>query len=190
MTSGGTSNGAALVRELRWGDFDDLREAYYRLYEERDSGAPIGITLYADRPSVIDEAEWFAGLYRESLSGRTVVSVAEVAGHAVGSCTIGPVGRVPGSETAHVGELGILVRDGHRGRGVGTALLAHALDRARERFDLVRLWVFEVNVGAVRLYQRFGFERVGRMPGAVRRGGRYFDELLFVLDLRSSPAKP
>ncbi len=175
------------VRGLAWSDFDDLVETYYHLYEERDSGRPIGITLFAARPSRADEVDWFARLYGGVLAGSTVASVAEADGRAVGICTIAPVGGGPTSETGHVGELGLLVREGNRGQGVGAALLEHALRAARDRFELVRLSVFANNARAIRLYERFGFGTVGRLPGAVRRGSEYFDELLMVRDLRPSP---
>lgn len=178
------------VRDLRWNDFDDLRETYYRLYDERAEGEAIGITLFSERPSLEDEVDWFARLFREVVSGRTIVSVAEVDGRAVGTCTIGAAGPSPFSEVAHVGVLGILVRRGHRGQGTGTALLAHALGRCPGRFDLVRLSVFADNVRARRLYERFGFATVGRLPAAIRRGERYYDELVMVRDFRgpSTPA--
>ena len=180
---------AVTVRGLAWSDFDELVSTYYHLYEERDSGRPIGITLFADRPSRSDEVDWFARLYGRVLAGSTVASVAEADGRAVGICTIAPVGSGPGSETGHVGELGLLVRERDRGKGVGAALLEHALRAARDRFELVRLSVFANNARAIRLYERFGFGTVGRLPAAVRRGTEYFDELLMVRDLRPSPAK-
>ena len=175
------------VRDLLWNDFDDLRETYYRLYDERAEGEAIGITLFSERPSLQDEVDWFARLFREVTSGHTLVSVAELDGQVVGSCTIGFAGPSPLSEQAHVGVLGILVRRGHRGRGIGTALLARALGQCPGRFDLVRLTVFADNVRAQRLYERFGFATSGRRTAAIRRGGRYYDELEMVLDLRTPP---
>jgi len=56
----------------------------------------------------------------------------------------------------HVPELSIGVAKGARGRGVGTALLGHLLPR----LDAVSLSV-ETDNPAVRLYERFGFIRVG-----------------------------
>lgn len=182
-------HGDLSVRDLRWNDFDDLRETYYRLYDERAEGEAIGITLFSERPSLEDEAEWFSRLFRDVVSGRTIVSVAEVDGQAVGTCTIGPAGPSSLSEVAHVGVLGILVRRGHRGQGAGTALLTHALGRCPGRFELVRLSVFADNVRAQRLYARFGFAPVGRLPAAIRRGGHYFDEVVMVRDFRA-PSTP
>lgn len=52
-----------------------------------------------------------------------------------------------------------------RGRGVGTKMLSIAREQAYERgFGTLSLVVFEQNGGAVRLYERNGFEVAGRAP--------------------------
>jgi ribosomal protein S18 acetylase RimI-like enzyme len=53
-------------------------------------------------------------------------------------------------------------------RGVARAMCAHSLDRARERgFHAMQYnFVISTNERAVRLWQSFGFEIVGRLPGA------------------------
>lgn len=176
-----------LVRDLRWSDFDELREVYYRLYDEREQGVPIGITLFRERPSLPDEVDWFTRTFQRVLSGDAVVSVAEVDGHAVGNCMIDRAGALATSEQGHIGVLGVLVDKPYRGQGVGSALLRHALDRARGKFEVIRLAVFSVNDRAERLYRRFGFVRCGHIPRAIRRGGQYFDEEEMVL-LLDGPA--
>ncbi len=52
-----------------------------------------------------------------------------------------------------------------RGRGVGTKMLSIAREQAQEKgFGILSLLVFEENEGAVRLYERNGFEVAGRAP--------------------------
>jgi len=177
-----------VVRELRWSDFDPLREMYYLLYDERETNPEIGLTLFSTRPTIEDETAWFTGLFRRVMSGDAVVSIAEHNAVVVGNCTIGRVGPSPTHEAAHVGLLGIIVHRDHRGTGVGTALLANALDQARARFEVVNLSVLTVNRRARRLYERFGFRYVGTRPAHLKRGDRYFDEDLMVLDLRPAHA--
>ncbi len=130
-----------------------------------------------------EEVDWFAGLYRQVLLGNAVAVVAERRGRPVGSCTVLRAGPA-GSEGGHVGILGILVHEGHRGAGVGSALLRSALRRSRTMFETVRLGVFGTNTGARRLYERFGFRPAGTIPRAFRRRGRYIDEELMVLPFR------
>ena len=178
-----------IVRDVRWDDFNDLREIYYRLYEERERGEPIGITLHAERPSLSDEVEWFGHAYRGVLSGDAVISVADVSGRVVGSCHIRRLGPAATSESAHVAVLGIVVDAPYRGRGIGEALMRHALERSRGKFEVIRLQVFSINERAQRLYRRIGFVPCGHHPRAVRRGGQYFDEEEMVLLLDSFPGK-
>jgi RimJ/RimL family protein N-acetyltransferase len=179
-----------VVRELRWTDFDPIRETFFRLFDEREVNPELGITLFDTRPSLEEEVTWFANLYRRVLQGEAVVAVAERAGAVVGHCTVSRVGPAAGSEAAHVGELGILVDREHRGKGVGRALLADALRQCRGKFEVVRLSVFSVNVRARRLYEEFGFVGVGHRAKAVHRGDRYFDEDLMQLDLARFPVNP
>ena len=71
---------------------------------------------------------------------------------------------VPGSamiQRVHV-SLGIAVDAGWRGRGVGTALLQAAEDWARERgATRMALGLDAFNAGALRLYERMGYETWG-----------------------------
>ncbi|HXW66677.1 MAG TPA: GNAT family N-acetyltransferase [Thermoplasmata archaeon] len=174
-----------VVRELRWADFDPIREMYWTLYEERPANPDLGITLFPERPAYADEVDWFSRLYRAVLRGDTVARVAEIDGTVVGHCDVVPVG--PGtrsSEVGHVGSLGIVVHRDHRGRGAGEALMRATIAACRGHFDLVRLSVLATNPRARRLYERHGFVPYGRLPGGLKRNGRYTDEDLMVLDLR------
>jgi RimJ/RimL family protein N-acetyltransferase len=172
-----------IVRALEWRDFDDLVASYYLLYDERAAGVPIGTHLYAARPGPADEVRWFSSLWQDALSGDAIVSVAEIDGHVRGNCTLHRIGGRPDSEDGDVGELGILVHRDFRGQGLGTALLAHALRRARGAFRIVRLSVFSTNPRAASLYARMGFRPAGRIPRAFRRGTELIDEEIMVLEL-------
>ncbi len=177
------------VRELRWTDFDPLREMYYLLYEERVSNPDIGIALFAERPGYEDEAKWFADLYRRALRGDAIVRVGELDHRVVGNCVVGRHGPSASSELGHVGTLGILVHRDARGQGVGEALLRATIEACRGTFEIVRLSVLVPNSRARRLYERHGFVGIGRVPGAVRRGDRRIDEDLMALDLRGGTTK-
>ncbi|MGH1569903.1 GNAT family N-acetyltransferase [Methylobacterium sp. P31] len=71
---------------------------------------------------------------------------------------------------AHVANCGFMTAEAAAGRGIARALCAHALDRARKRgFAAMQFnFVVSTNVRAVRLWQSFGFDVVGRLPGAFR----------------------
>lgn len=85
--------------------------------------------------------------------------------------------------TRHVAILAISVRQDWRQRGVGTALMRHALDWARHSGTLARieLFVFARNIAAIRLYEKFGFQVEGRRRRAILCGGTYIDDLIMAL---------
>jgi RimJ/RimL family protein N-acetyltransferase len=68
------------------------------------------------------------------------------------------------------GELGMWVAADRRGRGVGTALVAAAIEWARERgLHKLTLGVFPHNEAAIALYRKFGFVEEGRRVRHFRR---------------------
>lgn len=85
----------------------------------------------------------------------------------------------PKTRRRHCASLGLMVHTAYQGKGVGGALLASVLDIADNWLGLVRveLEVFADNERAIRLYEKFGFEREGvKRLGAIRNG-IYVDEL-------------
>ncbi len=75
------------------------------------------------------------------------------------------------------GEIGMMVAANWRGRGVGTALVAAAIDWARGRgLHKLALSVFPHNAAAIALYRKFGFVEEGRLVRHVRRAdGQLWD---------------
>ncbi len=68
------------------------------------------------------------------------------------------------------GEIGMLVAREWRGRGVGSALVAAAIDWAREcGLHKLSLSVFPHNRAALALYRKFGFEEEGYRKKQMRR---------------------
>lgn len=95
-------------------------------------------------------------------------------------------GRVVGQlglhlETAarrrHVGSIGMAVHDDFQGRGVGSALLAAALELADNWLNLrrIELEVYTDNAPAIRLYENFGFITEGTLRDFAFRNGEYVD---------------
>ena len=77
----------------------------------------------------------------------------------------------------HAGTIGMGVHDDWQGKGVGTALMQAAIDMADKWLNLTRLEleVFTDNEPAIRLYERFGFEREGVLRKYAFRDGGYVD---------------
>jgi len=95
----------------------------------------------------------------------------------VGSLTLERYGSV--RKTRHVRVLGMLVIEGYRGRGIGTKLVAHALEWAKKRKEVekVALGVFSNNERAFRLYEKFGFEVEGVKRKQYHIAGKHEDEI-------------
>ena len=95
----------------------------------------------------------------------------------VGWCDITPASF---EGMTHVGRLGMGVKAGFRGRGIGKGLLKAALNRAfSQGLERVELEVFRSNDSAVRLYEAHGFCREGVRVGARKLDGMTDDILLF-----------
>jgi RimJ/RimL family protein N-acetyltransferase len=107
-----------------------------------------------------------------------IVLVAEAGGEPVGQLGL----RLAGYGVA---DLGMLVTAGWRGRGVGTALLAEAVDRARKAgAHKIALQVWPHNTAAIALYERFGFQREGYLRRHYRRrSGELWDAVVMGLPL-------
>ena len=102
--------------------------------------------------------------------------VATVAGEVVGNLGLT---RFTRPRRAHAGELGMGVRDDWQGKGVGSALLAAALDLADNWLGLrrIELQVHADNERAIALYRKFGFEAEGTHRAYAMRNGVYVDSL-------------
>ena len=77
----------------------------------------------------------------------------------------------------HAGTLGIVVREGWHGQGVGTALMTAALELADGWLQLrrVELTVFTDNAPAIKLYKKFGFALEGTHKEYAFRDGAFVD---------------
>jgi ribosomal protein S18 acetylase RimI-like enzyme len=81
---------------------------------------------------------------------------------------------------SHVANCGYITAPWATGRGVARAMCAHSLDRARERgFTAMQFnFVVTTNTRAIALWQSFGFEIVGRLPGAFQHPAEGFVDAL------------
>jgi RimJ/RimL family protein N-acetyltransferase len=68
----------------------------------------------------------------------------------------------------HVANCGYMTARSARGRGIASAMCSHSMEKARlQGFRAMQFnFVVSTNVGAIRLWERLGFEIVGRLPKA------------------------
>jgi L-amino acid N-acyltransferase YncA len=81
---------------------------------------------------------------------------------------------------AHVANCGYMTAQRASGRGLARTMCAHSLEAARARgFRAMQFnFVVSTNHRAVRIWQSFGFEIVGRLPGAFQHPSEGFVDAL------------
>jgi ribosomal protein S18 acetylase RimI-like enzyme len=116
---------------------------------------------------------------RHIVAGGLPQATAFAAGRVVGFCDILPLTAVG---FTHVARLGMGVRSEWRRQGLGRRLLQACLSHAkRAAIEKVELEVFSDNVGALKLYESFGFRREGVRVRGRKFENRYQDIVLMAL---------
>ncbi|MFV0410864.1 MAG: GNAT family N-acetyltransferase [Paracoccus sp. (in: a-proteobacteria)] len=144
--------GALTIRPAGLGDHDAVWRVLEPVYR---AGETYCIDRDIGREAAL--ADWFAAPF--------TVFVAEKDGQVLGTSH---VGRNRPGPAAHVANASFATAPEARGQGVASALVTHALDWARgQGFRAMQFnFVVATNEGAVRAWQRAGFDIVGRLPGA------------------------
>jgi putative acetyltransferase len=126
-------------------------------------------TLQLPYPSIEQTREQFT-----RFSAGSIQLVAEVDGRVVGILGLHPEEN---ARRRHAAMLGMAVHDNFQGKGIGSLLVASALDLADKWLGLrrIELQVFVDNTAAVHLYQKFGFEIEGTLCEFALRDGEFVD---------------
>lgn len=143
----------------------------------------IGPTIRAGETYTLDPAMTKDHALGYWLSADKETFVAEENGAILGTYYIGP--NQPGGG-AHVCNCGYMTAEGATGRGVARAMCEHSLRNAAERGYRAMQFNFVVsaNERAIRLWQSYGFEVVGRLPLAFHHPHKgYVDALVMFRDL-------
>ena len=106
-----------------------------------------------------------------------IALIAELSGELYGYLTIMPRYQ---SKLRHTSELNMGVHHTARGKGIGGLLLREALRQAGEASDLeiIYLMVRSDNLGAVRLYEKMGFDHLATLKRDTKTHEGYYDGLL------------
>ena len=127
-----------------------------------------------DLVSVEDRGEWLLR-HRPPHS----VFVLEEDGDVIGWYCISPH-RAGRRALAGAVEVSYYVDYGHHGKGVGSALLAHAIDHCQsEEFETVFAVLLEDNDASIALLRKFGFELWGLLPGIANFNGRRVGQVFY-----------
>ena len=151
------------MRPARAGDARAMAEIFAAVAAERDG-------IATEPPVDVEERA-------AALALSTDGTVVAVAGDRI-------VGMIHIEASRHgFGEFGMLVDRGWRGRGVGSALVQAAVDRARvQGLHKLCLEVFTHNTAAIALYRKCGFTEEGRRVKQYRRAsGELWDTIVMGL---------
>jgi len=170
-----TKKGREIV--LRAPNYDDFHGLYEFINSLVDEDTYI---LLDKRVTLAEELDYVYTLITGITSGRKIHILAEHKGQIVGACG---VDRQPG-RGSHVGKMGIAVKNGFRGEGIGSALMEFALTLARDaKIKVVFMNVISENKDALRFYEKFGFRTTGIIEGGSAYRGKYVDDLIMTLQL-------
>ncbi len=137
--------------------------------------------------SVADERRYLKAVRRHD-DAAVFVAVDEGSGGVVGRLSLA---RDPHPASMHVADLGLMVSETHRRRGIGRSLLEAAVAWAgASGVRKLELHVFPWNEPAIRLYEGFGFEHEGVRREHYSRDGATVDALLMAYHLPSEPGSP
>ena len=134
---------------------------------------------------VADRTAWLADRTGQGFPVLVAVDDSGVLGYA----TFGP--WRPHSGYRRTVELSIYVHPDHQGRGLGNALMAALIERARELGAHVMVAAVESgNTTSIRLHEKHGFVQTGLLPQVGVKFGAWLDLafLQLILDERPTPA--
>ena len=123
------------IREPNPSDFEKITEYYFEFYDEIKDNSSFGLTLFDEKPTLLDEMQWFLEFQKACAEGNSIGLVAEIDGEFVGFCEVGR--RKPKSPVSHRGDFGISVKKQNRGKGIGSMLLKEMIERCRGKFEVL-----------------------------------------------------
>ena len=141
-----------MIRDFQEKDWAELWPLLREVFREGET--------YAVDPGIEERRAFELWIQRP-----TETHVAELEGAVAGTYYIKPNQSGGG---AHVCNCGYIVSPATRGRGLASEMCRHSQERARAlgframQYNLV----VATNEGAIRLWERHGFEKVGRLPQA------------------------
>jgi L-amino acid N-acyltransferase YncA len=163
-----------VLRSIRWEDLDDCLEFINSLVEEDAN------ILRDTKVSRWEEAEWLGTRLARVENGALIDIVVEVDGKVVANSEV----EKRSGLMSHVGSVGIAIRSGYRGIGIGTKIMQALIDKSRKAgLKILVLDVFDINQAAKALYKKMGFREAGRIPKGIHKNGKYFDLIRMTREL-------
>ncbi len=141
------------IRELAYDEFDAIWHIVESIVR---AGETYPYPLDATKEQL--QNIWFNG-------GKAKVFVAELEDEIVGTYYIKPNNAGPASHTANAG---FMIAEAHSGKGIASVLADHMLAQAKTlNYHAIQFnMVLENNLASIKLWQKRGFETVGKIKSA------------------------
>lgn len=163
-----------IIREAKLTDAFKLSEYMMEIPKESDF-----LTFGENEIKVTPEIE---GEIISSMQDKnnSIMLLALIDGEIAGNCTFRAGEKI---RVRHTGELGITVRREYWGLAVGTLLMDALIYWAKETKIIrkINLRVRTDNYKAIKLYEKFGFEREGILRRDFLINGKFYDSILMGL---------
>lgn len=164
------------IKEANKQDASKIIEFYRQLDQESEY-------LAFDEDELNPELENFSK-YLESLnqSSTSKIFLAKSKEKLIGMCKMS---GHKSKKTLHNCELSLYVLKDYSNKGLGTLLLDYSINYSRisQVIKNIFLEVREDNAYAIKLYDKYGFKKVGTMPDKIKLGDKYIAENIYLLQI-------
>lgn len=123
-------------------------------------------------PVSLEQEKDFLASLEDSTS--SVMFIARKDGKIVGNARFDSMTR---ERLKHRGDIGISVVSAEWGQGIGSMLLEAVIHFAKNtaHVEIISLEVKSDNLRAIKLYKKFGFQKIGHFKGFLKINGKYTD---------------
>jgi len=157
------------IRVAQFSDLPGIVEIYNQAVAQK------GATADLTPVKVEDRREWF----EEHGSDTYPVWIAMTGETMMGWCSLSPYrpGRMALRYTA---EISYYIHRDHRGKGVCTALMKHAISQCKT-LDIKTIFalLLDINIASIKILEKFGFSRWGHMPDIAEFDGNQCGHLIY-----------
>lgn len=131
--------------------------------------------------TIKEEKEFLEGAVKAAKKKSAVQIVAECDGKIVGMSSV----KMDRYRRNHVGTLGLSIRNGYRGMGLGEQVIRSVIDLAKKELKpnlkIIMLTVYQDNKPALGLYKKVGFKKVASLPNVIQSGKKLVGENIMFL---------
>lgn len=136
--------------------------------------------LFNEKATIEEEKQFLKNVLSATKKKGEIYLIAEFAEKIIGTASI----KLEKWRRNHVGKLGIAIRNGYRGAGLGKRMMYEIINLAAKKLKpkpkIIQLDVFINNKPAINLYKKTGFKIVARIPKQIQYKNKLVDEFVMI----------